>query len=791
MPAPRVFETRCSFVGQSRTRFSLSGRPKVASTRPSNRAAQAGAVIRTDLAILFGAAATIATCIGFGWLWLSLLRVRLLRAERWTLSFLCGSAVLSGILFLLCCLHGAHRGVFSTVAIAAIAGAGVAAFRNRRKPEPFSNPHRLPRWWGVAFTLVAAVFGVLYFFNAMTPDTSPDGTCYHLWLAQTYLRAHGFVRLDSFFANMPQGLEVLFVFALAFGRNSSASLVHFAFLMALPLLMVSYGRRAGCPIAAAAAALFVFVSPVVGVDGTTAYNDIAATTLVFAVFHLMRMWAAERRMALLATAGALAGFAYSIKYTAALVIVFALGAAARTLWQDRQPWLRPIFAFCLCASIFIVPWTLKSWIWAGNPVPPFANRLFPNPNVHITLEDELQRTLRRYDLKGPSEIPVELMLHGGSLGGILGPLFFAAPLALLALRRPQGRGILLAAAVLLLPYFNNIGTRFVLPALPFISLAMALGLTWIWTAAPALLLALAITSAVACWPSTVALYAPSGIWRIPGFQFRKALRLEPEDVWLSREFPPYLVARMVEQFVPAGQKVFGFALPARSYSNREITVSFESAPGEVRRDVLLTPLIKDWHPTRVAEFAFTPVALRKIRLVQTAASPSALWSVSELRAYSRGAELPRLPSWRLTAQPNPWDVRLAFDNLAVTRWRSWRAAAPGMYLEVDFGQTTSVDCVRVQSAPDEFETKCRIDGMRPGDKGWTVLSEQPKQFVDRRLDDVNLRGEATYVLKNQGFRYLLIENDSLGAGDYLRRAYFWNIVLQADRAGSRLYKILP
>lgn len=123
--------------------------------------------------------------------------------------------------------------------------------------------------------------------------------------------------------------------------------------------------------------------------------------------------------------------------------------------------------------------------------------MFPNPSVHITYEENLKRLVRRYDLKSPTEIPVELMLHGGTLGGILGPLFFAAPLALVALRWPEGRELLLAASVLLLPYFSNIGTRFVLPALPFISLALALALTWIGTAAPALLLAIALLNAAA------------------------------------------------------------------------------------------------------------------------------------------------------------------------------------------------------------------------------------------------------------------------------------------------------
>ncbi len=756
-------------------------------------------MIGTDLAILFGAGFTIATCLALGSLWLHFAHLPLLRTERWIFAFLCGSATLSGIVFLLCCMHGAHRGVFSLVGIVSIVSAGFFTFRSRRAVARSSTlpaaPPDLPPLWRIAFALVIAVFGVLYFFNAMAPETSPDGIAYHLWLAQTYLHAHGFVHLDTFFANMPQGLEMLFVFALGVGRNSSASLVHFAFLMSLPLLMLSYGKRAGIPVASAAAALFVFVSPVVGVDGTTTYNDIAITTLIFAVFHLVQIWTAHRQAALLVTAGALSGFAYSVKYTAGFGIVLALGMALWALWRNRPPQfhlkqLRAVLAFCACALIFILPWTFKSWIWTGNPIPPFANRLFPNPNVHISFEDDYFKGLRRYSLQGPSEIPVELMLHGGSLGGIIGPLFFAAPLALLALRRPHGRAILFAAAVLLLPYFNNIGTRFVLPALPFISLAMALAFTSIPAAAPVLLLAVALLNAVACWPSIVELYVPSGIWRITGFQFRPALRLEPEDVWLSRQFPPYLVAGMIDQFVPAGQKVFAFSIPARAYAHREIAASFESSQGEVRRDILMTALLEDWHPTRSLDFEFIPRTLRKIRLVQTASSVGAKWGVSELRLWSGGKELPRLPTWRLTAHPNPWDVQLAFDNLAVTRWRSWQPAAPGMYLEVDFGQPTLVDSVHAQFTLDEDETKCRVEGLEPGVPGWTILATDSKlSFLPRDLGHINLRAQATAVLKRQGYSYLLIENDSLGAEDYLHHAALWNIQLKATRAGSSLYQI--
>ncbi len=70
--------------------------------------------------------------------------------------------------------------------------------------------------------------------------------------------------------------------------------------------------------------------------------------------------------------------------------------------------------------------------------------------------------------------------------GVLGPVFLAAPLALLALRNREGRKLLLPCALVLLPYIGNIGTRFLISSLPFLSLALALTLE---AAAPALLVA--------------------------------------------------------------------------------------------------------------------------------------------------------------------------------------------------------------------------------------------------------------------------------------------------------------
>ncbi len=133
---------------------------------------------------------------------------------------------------------------------------------------------------------------------------------------------------------------------------------------------------------------------------------------------------------------------------------------------------------------------------------------------------------------------------------------------------------------------------------------------------------------------------------------------------------------MIETYVPKDGKVFTFSQPGAAYTSRQILVGYEGAFNELLQDILWTPMFRDFQPTRILTFQFPPRQLRKLRIVQTASVPDeAQWSVSELRVFSGGRELPRDPQWRLTAHPNPWDIQLAFDNSSVTRWRSWQPPA--------------------------------------------------------------------------------------------------------------------
>ncbi len=120
-----------------------------------------------------------------------------------------------------------------------------------------------------------------------------------------------------------------------------------------------------------------------------------------------------------------------------------------------------------------------------------------------------------------------------------------------------------------------------------------------------------------------------------------------------------------------------------------------------------------FQPTRIVKFDFAPRELRKLRVVQTASLPYNQWSIAEMRIFGNtNAELPRDSAWRLTAHPNPWDVQLAFDNSPVTRWRSWQPAAPGMYVQVDFGRLQSAGAVVV-----EIVRRLRSDSNETGGHG--------------------------------------------------------------------------
>src|SRR5262249_22145689 len=161
------------------------------------------------------------------------------------------------ILTLLAFVNLARKGVFQWGGLAVIA---LAVWSARGRPKRRELP-AVPLSWWTCFFAVFTVFGIYYFINALAPEISPDCSGYHLGNVARMWRHHGFAwDYHNMYAYLSQGIEMLFLFAYSFGRESAAALVHFTFFCSLPLLLICWGRRFGYWKAAFFAAAVIFVS---------------------------------------------------------------------------------------------------------------------------------------------------------------------------------------------------------------------------------------------------------------------------------------------------------------------------------------------------------------------------------------------------------------------------------------------------------------------------------------------------------------------------------------------------
>jgi len=708
------------------------------------------------LAILFGASFTVAVCIAFGGL--------LLRdgAGDWALRLITGASVLSTLIFILCSLGLVYPAVFVAVGIIAI-GFGI-----RHRPAPLQ--FQIPRLAAAAFL----IFFILYWFNAMAPEISYDGSRYHLGLVGRYLREHGFHRITgNMYASLTQGVELLYLFAYAFGWHSAASVVHFVFLLALAWMIYDYARRAGHPHVGIWASLLVFASPMVGVDGTSAYNDVAVASIAFALFYLLQIWDADRRTRLLPTIGLVAGFCYAAKYTAWLGVPYALGFVG---WKSRR--FRDVVIVAVCAATLIFPWMIKNWFWVRNPLAPFFNHWFPNPYVTIGFETEYRHNLAHYNLSSLWEIPMQVTTYG-SLSGLLGPVFLLSPIALYSLRGREGRRLLVAALVFGANYFGNIGTRFLIPPLPFVALAMALALS----AAPRLLMGIAVAHAVLSWPNLVQRYCRFDAWHLVKVPYREALRIKPEDGFLESNLPLYGAVRMLETNTPRGSTIFVFTPVPEAYTTRNVLVAYQSAANLVMQRILWSAFLPVHAPSMRLRFDFPRQSLRAVRVVQTSSGKD-VWSLHEMHLLDGAGELDRT-GWSATAEPFPWNIEQVFDGNPVTFWICGEPLRSGQFVQVNFRSAESADTVILESAPNQFGARLKLEGQDTAGQ-WKSLALEPEMTQGAEAD---YRQAASAELRKRGIDYLLLFDNEFGADEFRRNTAAWGLRLAGEYKGARLYRL--
>jgi hypothetical protein len=443
---------------------------------------------------------------------------------------------------------------------------------------------------------------------------------------------------------------------------------------------------------------------------------------------------------------------------------------------------RSCAVFLLFAVISIVPWLAKDWLWLGNPVAPFLNRVFPNPYVTVEFEDLFRNVLAHANGLTLAQMPWEATVRGFRSCGLFGWVFLLSPIALLSLAKKEGRQLLLAALVFALPLVANKGARFLIPAIPFLSLAMGIALARLPLLAAMIVLAHAITS----WPPVLTRYCHQWAWRLTEAPWAAAFHLVPEEQYITAHVPEYPASKMLERQVPPDGRVFSFNTVAASYCNREVLVGFGSAENLRLRDLLYLATNAGYQTQWRFTFSFPPRPLYGIRVVQTAAG-SDIWKIAELTVNHEGAESPVLSSWQLTAKPFPWHADLGVDRQPATYWRADRALYPGMFYQIRFGGSPQLlDNVLLDCPPDQSQIRLRLEGEVAPDR-WQFLATP--DLALRPLAGVNLRRGATAELRRSGVGYLLNPPDGIITQDVEKNPAAWGLTQVDAINGWRLYRV--
>lgn len=422
--------------------------------------------------------------------------------------------------------------------------------------------------------------------HALMPPHEWDEVAYHLALPKLYVQAHRVVYVPFIVhSNWPMNSEMLFSVSLMWGSDIAPHLLMLgaAILTVLGLLVVAHGYfddRVGV----VAVALFLSVTLVKRLAGT-GLIDLGPGVYVLPALVALERWRQERRWSWLVLSGAYSGFAAGSKLMGGgfpiLLGLLLLAGELRQRPRQLGLALRYGTVYGLAGLVVAGPWYLRSFLWTGNPIWPFAYNIIGGRNWDA-LGDEYyykESLLEGYALFVP-QTPVGLLqsfiyllTRPAEMGGYAGGLGVVVPLGALgagALVRRAPRLLwqsLLVCAGFYLMWFAFVShqLRFLLPVVPLMALAAAYLFVWLygkvhWRWLQAGLLMGLLVVAFLEWP-----------WASEGERALLASRIPylrgqmSRDAWLDTQIDVMPLFRYANTQLPAGARILLLPYEDRTY----------------------------------------------------------------------------------------------------------------------------------------------------------------------------------------------------------------------------------
>ena len=338
------------------------------------------------------------------------------------------------------------------------------------------------------FQGVLLLSAVITFLFCFLPEISHDSLVYHINLPKIYAQT-GAIRVQEYdlMTYRPMLFESLYSLAFIFKSVPFAKLVHWlsGFLLTVGVVRLVEAETKSYRLAIFLGAV-LFTSPLFINEVQTTYTDIGSAFFAFLSFVLLLEGMSKAKYVYYGFAGVFMGLAISTKLLTSLMacgVVLAFWACAAKNPRERRPdvlkhYLVPMIVFGAGIFLGFGYWIVRNAVLTGNPLYPYFASLFGSQGAAI--EQEFIQGGVQKNLLSFLGLPflMEFVPEAFDRHHYIGPFFLLA-LPLMICEAFWSMPALFAAitfgAVLFIWYFLCQNYRYLLPVMPLLFFAAAIG----------------------------------------------------------------------------------------------------------------------------------------------------------------------------------------------------------------------------------------------------------------------------------------------------------------------------
>ena len=317
------------------------------------------------------------------------------------------------------------------------------------------------------------------------------------------------------------------------------------------------------------------------------------------------------------------------------------------------------------------------------------------------------------------------------------------------------------SALFVLPWPANVGTRFLIPSLVFVLLAMGMALSALpgrWRYAVGCLVL--VGHSLSGWPHLLLLWHSGQVWRLNEIPWAAALREEPEHEYLRRRIPFFKTAQILAREVGPEDRVLSLEPLAEAYFSAELLVSYQGARNEDLYRGMLAAIEPDLLSARELRVQWNEQVLTGFRIVQRKDHSSSHWILSEIQFHRNDDLVAADTRWGVRATPFPWTAARIFDNNPLTAWNSGQPLREGMSVEVSFPEPVAVNRAHLIYPWGQYYSEFNYYG-RTVEGEWAPLESWSELRV-RPISVPEMKTWAGESLRRAGIGFLVINTEGGG-----------------------------